>query len=345
MSKIQTMTKASSNILVFGIPILIIGSMVLIVSTKLFENNPSALSLGITVDLLFTAPIVYFLLIKKKNIPKITMVPVMFLGMIVASNIIPKEHQSLLSWFKTWFFPVVELGVGAFIFYKVRRTIQFYRNNRKLQPDFFSTLKDSCKEVFPGKVGMLLAMELAVLYYGFISWKRTKLKKNQFSYHKNSGTIPLLIALIPIIAIETYVLHILLLKWNVIAAWVATALSIYSSIQILGFLKSIMKRPINIEENTLHLRYGILSETSIAISNIETIEITTKDIEWNNETRKLSPLGEMESHNLIIYLKKENPLSGLYGIKKSFKTLALFVDNNEEFKSLLERAIQNQAIQ
>ena len=41
----------------------------------------------------------------------------------------------------------------------------------------------------------------------------------------------------------------------------------------------------------------------------------SKDIEFNKETRKLSPLGELESHNIIIRLNKENTLIGLYGMK------------------------------
>ncbi len=343
MSKTQTTTKISSSLLIFGIPLLIISSMILIASSKLFQNDPHAMSIGLTIDLLFTAPIIYFFLIKKKNIPKITMVPFFVLGLVVASNIIPKEHQSLLSWIKTWIFPLVELGIGVFAFYKVRQTLKQYRENAKLNPDFFSTIKGTCTQIFPNKVGVLLTMELAVFYYGFIYWKKKILAKNEFSYYKNSGTIALLVALIFIIGIETYVLHFFLLKWSAIAAWIASVLSIYSSIQILGFLKSIMKRPIVIEENMLHLRYGILSETSIAIDDIETIEISSKDLEWNDQNRKLSPLGELEAHNMMITLKKENTLVGLYGIKKPYTRIAFFVDKKEEFKAQLEHIIQNPA--
>lgn len=336
----NTTTRINSNLLIFGVPLLLLLSVILITKLKIFEANTSALSIGITLDLVFTIPIVYFVLIQKKKIPRTTTIPLFILGILIASYIIPKEHQSLLHWIKTWIFPLVELGVGIFVFYKVRKTVKQYKINAQQGLDFFSALKESCQEVLPGKAATLLAMELAVFYYGFIYWKKKTLKKNEFTYHKKSGSISLLTALILIIGIETYVLHILLLKWSVIAAWVISILSIYSGIQIFGFLKSMLKRPIAIETNKLYLRYGILSETIIDITAITSIEITTKDIKFDTNTRKLSPLGTLESHNMVITLKKESTLTGLYGIKKPYTTIAFFVDDKEGFKTELESTIK-----
>ncbi|WP_247672574.1 hypothetical protein [Aquimarina sp. MMG016] len=332
----KTLSKTNSNILVFGVPVLLIVSMVLITKSKLFSANPNTLSIAITIDLLFTIPIVYLLLIRKKNIPKTTIVPFFVLGIVIASYIIPKEHQSILDWAKNWVFPILELGVVTFVIYKVRKSLLRLKQHTKLKPDFFSALKETCNEILPKQIAILLAMELAVFYYGFVYWKKRTIAKNEFTYHRNSGSVGLLIGLIGIIGIETYVLHILLLKWNTIAAWIITGLSVYSGIQILGFLKSLTKRPIYIEDNILYLRYGILSEATIPIKNIESIELSSKDLELNAETRKLSPLGNLENHNVIITLKQENTFTGLYGMKKSFKQLAFYIDNHEMFKTQLE---------
>ena len=182
--------------------------------------------------------------------------------------------------------------------------------------------------------------EIAVFYYGFIYWKKRKLKENEFSYHKDSGTIALLIAIIFIVAIETVVFHILLTKWSSIAAWILTFLSIYSGIQIFGFLKSMIKRPITIENDKLYLRYGIMNEATIDLKDIDTIEVSSKDIELNKETRKLSFLGELESHNIVIRLKEDNTLIGLYGMKRKFKNLVFFVDDKIEFRNRINNALQ-----
>jgi small nuclear ribonucleoprotein (snRNP)-like protein len=82
-----------------------------------------------------------------------------------------------------------------------------------------------------------------------------------------------------------------------------------------------------------------MTESIIDIENIESIELSSKDIETNKETRKLSFLGELESHNVIIRLKEEETLIGLYGIRKKFKILALHVDNKIEFQDRINNAL------
>jgi len=83
-----------------------------------------------------------------------------------------------------------------------------------------------------------------------------------------------------------------------------------------------------------------MSEAIINISNVESIEISTNLIEFNTDTRKLSPFGELESYNVIIRLNKENTIIGLYRLKKKFKTVVLHVDNKDEFKNQIETLLQ-----
>jgi len=328
------------TLIIFGIPLLIIGLMMLIAKSSVFLNNPNGLSIGITFDLLLIVPLTYFLLIRKTNIPKTTVVPFLILGLIICSIILPTENQYYLNLFKTWVLPIVELSILAFVTINVRKGIKKYKQNKIESFDFFTTLKTTCYEILPKGVVIPVVTEIAVFYYGFIDWKKRKLKENEFSYHKDSGTITLLVAIIFIVAIETVVLHILLSKWSDIAAWVLTFLSIYSGIQLFGFLRSMSKRPISIQNGKLFLRYGIMNETTIDLRNIDSIEISSKDIVLNKETRKLSFLGELESHNIVISLKEENTLKGLYGIKRKYKILALHVDKKINFKNQINNALQ-----
>ena len=328
------------NLMIFGIPLLIIGIMVFITKSNIFSANPSSLSIGITFDLLLTVPLVYFLLIRKTNIPKTTVVPFLIVGIIICSLILPTENQYYLNLFKTWVLPIVELSILSFVIFNVLKGIKRYKLNKTESSDFFTTLKNTCYEILPKGMVIPVVTEIAVFYYGFVHWKKRKLKDNEFTYHKESGTISLLIAIIFIVAVETVVLHILLQKWNVTVAWILTFLSIYSGIQLLGFLKSMSKRPILIKDDKLYLKYGIMNETTIDLKSIDSIEISSKDIELNKETRKLSILGELEGHNIIIRLKQENKLNGLYGIKRTYKNLALHVDNKIEFKNRINNALQ-----
>lgn len=337
MIKTSTFQK---QIIIVSVPLLIIAIMILLANSSYFGTSPNQLSLAITIDLLLTSPFIYFLLIRKTAIPKTTVIPFIILGVVVCSFIIPVENQYYLSLFKTWILPLIELSVLAFITYNFIKAIRLYKSKKnEMSSDFFTILKQTCSNILPKVAVIPFVTEISVFYYGFIYWKKRHLKANEFSYHKDSGTIGLLIALLFLIAIETVAFHLLLSKWNTTVAWILTGISIYSGIQILGFLKSMTKRPILVENNTLFLRYGIMNETTINIIDIESVELSSKDIELNNETRKLSFLGNLEGHNMIINLKKENTLTGLYGLKKTYKKLALHVDEKHQFKTRMDTVL------
>ena len=284
----------------------------------------------------------YYLLIRKTKIPKTTVVPFLILGIVTCYMVLPTENQQYVNLFKIWVLPIIELSVVSYVIYNIRKAVQSYQKKKEASFDFFTTLKNTCYEILPKRLVIPVVTEIAVFYYGFFYWRKRAIKKNEFSYHKESGSITILVALLLIIAVETVTLHTILAKWSSVAAWMLTSLSIYSGLQIFGFLKSIFKRPIMIENNKLFLRYGIMNEATIDIHDIDRIEVSSKDLELENETPKLSILGALESHNIILHLKEENTLVGLYGIERKFKRLALFIDNTTEFKNQLNTILKEQ---
>ena len=96
-----------------------------------------------------------------------------------------------------------------------------------------------------------------------------------------------------------------------------------------------MKRPISIINRDLNLYYGIMNETTIKIDQILEIKILPKEIEYNEKRRKFSFL---DTPNILIKLKKENTLNGLYGIKKKFSEIGIYVDNPTEFQKTIQES-------
>lgn len=326
------------NIISVGIPLGLFGLLVVLMTSS-FLKGSDALNAAITIDLLLTVPIVYFLLIRKTAIPKTTVVPIMVIGLLLGTYFLPEESQTYLSLFKTWALPMIEVSVLTFVIIKVRSTLRKYNRLKGSSPDFFSALKSTCHEILPKALVLPFATEVAVFYYGFIHWKTRALEEHEFTYHKQSGTPTLFAAFILIIAIETVAFHFLLARWSAIAPWVLTALSIYTALQVFGFARSLSKRPISIGTEALTLRYGILNEVEIPFSEIDSLELSTKPLEKDVLTKSLSPLGELESHNLIIRLKSENELTGLYGMKTRFKVLGLYLDEPSRFKVSMDNAL------
>ncbi|PTX63591.1 hypothetical protein C8N46_101192 [Kordia periserrulae] len=324
----------------FLIPIALFTATYFLIKSPYFLENSNTLSFAVSADLLLTIPIIYFLLIRKTSIPKTTVVPVMLIGLAIGFSTLPATNQEYLQLFKTWCLPVIEIGVASFIIYKVRKAILFHKQ-QKTSVDFFTALKKTCAAILPKPVVIPFATEIAVFYYGFIYWKRRKLAENEFSYHKESSYLALFFGLILIVAIEIVPIHILLAKWSELAAWILTGLSIYSGIQIFGYAKSLMKRPIAIENNRLLLRYGIMQEAEIPLSDIKQITLTSKEFDKEENSARLSIVGELEGHNVLIETNNEHQLRGLFGKKKAFTKIALFVDTPAKLKSFIENSLQD----
>jgi hypothetical protein len=112
-----------------------------------------------------------------------------------------------------------------------------------------------------------------------------------------------------------------------VVACILTILSVYTAIQVIGFARSLSKRPISINQNSLFLKYGILNETEIPFPTIEKFELSGKSIENETMVKTLSPLGSLEAHNVIIRLNEEQELIGLYGIKNKTRLLPFILMN------------------
>ncbi|MGB0176144.1 MAG: hypothetical protein ACPF9D_03195 [Owenweeksia sp.] len=323
------------NLLLLTLPLSLLGILVILMQTPKVMSS-SVLGPAITIDLLLSVPLIYFLLIRKTSVPNTTVIPVMILGLVLGSYFLPPESQSYLSLFKTWVLPLVEVSVVGYVIVKVRTAIRKYQSLKDSSPDFFTTVKNTCAEILPPKLVWPMATEIAVIYYGFIRWKKRALAENEFSYHRKSGTPVLMIAFILIIGIETVTLHSLLTKWSVIAAWILTGLSIYTALQVLGFARSLSQRPVAINKGHLILRFGILNEAEVPLKEIESVELSTKELPKDKLNSSLSPLATMEGHNVVLRFQNPQTLSGLYGLQKKVRTLTLHLDEPVDFKEALE---------
>jgi len=340
-NNMKTMNTKATNLVKFlplTIPFLIIASFILLIRSSYFSENPQLLSNAITIDLLVIVPCLYFLIIRKRDIPKITVLTMFILGVVLLTYFLPEENQLFLNNVKTYFLPFLELGIFSFVIYKVIQLSKAYKKEDKKQ-DFHSTLLEAAAKVLPKKVSTVLVTEISVVYYGFIKWRSPKLAENEFSYHKKNALISILAGFTIIIMAETVGLHAWLVQWNPIVGWVVSFLSAYTALQFFALLKSIPMRPISVDqkEQNINLKYGYFTELSIPFQLIDKVEIYTKDLPEDKSITIFSPLGSIGEHNMVIHLKEEIKFSGIYGIKRKAKSLAIFIDDTEGFKQSIEK--------
>ena len=325
-----------SKIVIFGLPFLIILFCITLSLTTLLKTYPE-LAIGVTYDLTLSAPLLYLFLIRKTKISKLTVIPVFTVCMLIATLILPAENRFHLDLVKNWILPVVEISAMAFLGIAAYKSYKTYKSLSGKSSDVLEILRETCRrQIFSQRVAEILAFEMAVIYYAFLSWKPVR-RENTFTYHKKSGITALYLIIIFIIAVETLVMHILLARWSAIFAWILTIFSIYFLFQIFAHLKAVFQRPIELRENKIFLRYGIFGDAVIDRENIESVENTSMPFENEKGVKKLGLLGNLEPHNLKIVLKNEEVLNGFYGLKTKIQTLYLFVDEVEEFKTAIGR--------
>lgn len=324
---------------VVGVPFLIIFSMWILSKSTWFSNYPKELSLGITLDLILTMPFLHFLIIRKKKIPKLTIVSVFVIGILSASFILPENHQSLLNSVKSYFLPLLELSIFSLLAYKGVQVYRKFKSEKKSNLDFYDAIKIASNNVFPNKISGFLATEIAVIYYAFFSWREKALKENEFSNYKENGIKTILYALILIIFIETFAIHSYLEKWSFVTAWILSFLSVYTAIQILALIKSLSKRPIYIDEihQKVVLRFGFFGFAEIPFLEINRLELHNKDLPEDKSIIAFSPLGTLGGHNIILHLNNQIQIEGFYGIKKQADKLAIFIDDKKNFIDLIEK--------
>ena len=313
------------------LPLAIFAAAFLLATSSLAQN--SSVSLGITLDFVLTAPLLYFLVSRKTKLPPTLVFPLIIVGTFIAAAILPQDHRGLAEGIKQFVLPLIELGALSFIGYKFYQLRKAYKG--RASSDSFLLLQSASRSTF-GKAGNLLATELGMLYFSFIAWKPQK-HLISFSVHKESGRIALYAAIMLLIAVETIALHFILALWSHLAAWIATIASIYTLFQFFAHIKALyIRRAHLIDSSELFVPNGLFGGVKLPLAAIEKIEpISGNDKFENIEHEQLALLAPLEIPNLAIYLNREIEVEKPYGQTKTTKLVLISIDERERFVEYL----------
>lgn len=319
----------------------ILGFLIFLSNSSYIEVPNTKLANAIVLDFVLTIPILYYLIIRKTKIPKITVITCAVVCIILASYVIPIAHQSLLDSIKSFGLPILELLLLGLVSFYGFKTYRSYQNNEAINTDFYGILKEACAQVMPSPFSKLFATEIGVIYYSLVAWDSRALKNNEYSYHKRNGITSVVIVLLFVVAIEILAVHLVASKWSHTVAYVLSFFGIYSCLQVFAVIKSVSRRPyyINEDKETLELKYGMFAESIIGFDQIESIEYNRKSLPEDKSIVQFSTLGILDSHNVILHLKEKNVIDRIYGMKKEYNSLAIMVDEHEDFLQRMEKLI------
>jgi hypothetical protein len=332
---IKSKTHKPNWIIALGIPILIFAVGYFITLTSKFKAHDDLLSKAILFDFLLFAPFVYFLAIRKSNVSKLTILRIFVLGLFVAGLILNVHQNLYLNFIKTWIGPLIEICVIFFVVKKFYIANKIAKQNNN-DVDFLSHCRNIMFQVIGNQnIANVVSSEIAVIYYCFFKWRNKSVdNQTKFTSYKANGIMAVLWVFLFILMIDTAVVHLVLNLWSNTIAWILTALSVYTCLQLFAHIKAIKARPIIINSNSLEIHNGLAGDALIDFGNIEKFELSEK-MPLNCNPIKISLLKGIEDHNIIMYLKAPIEVNKVFGIKKVTDTVLFYIDKPQEFSDSL----------
>lgn len=233
-----------------------------------------------------------------------------------------------------WFIILLEPLTVILLFHKANKVVKEFKRLSPHDYGFTKTLELAFLKVFKNKLTPAV-MEIAMLRYSLFFWIKATNSLTSFSYHQKTGFIASFYALIFGGLIETFAIHLLLIENHPNWAIFSFIIHIYSLLFIFAHINAVIQQPLKIKSNSLEISIGLFWNLEIPLASIVAIEPLT-----NFNAKSLSTINlakpVLTQPNVLIICNEEITAFGLYNLTKQIKNVALYVDNPNEFLSLMK---------
>jgi hypothetical protein len=158
----------------------------------------------------------------------------------------------------------------------------------------------------------------------------------RFSYHRQLS--PLLWALLAIGIAETGVVHLLVWHWSRVVALLLFAVSAAAIVWLAALLVSFRRRPIELSEDALRVRVGLLIDAVIPLDEIAFVQSTFALADYMPGSLLKGSL--LSFPNAVVLLRRDIQLSGAFGRRRTVHAVALAVDEPGRFLAALKQRLK-----
>lgn len=307
-------------------------------------ESPEILAAGVVADMVLLVPAAYyFLVVRRFGLPVISVVGVIVLSLIAASQLIPSQQRGVLAPLEI-IVVVAELTVMGLVAWKAAAGIRRFRRAAAgyHSEDTLYAIREAARQVIDSKrVADILAYEMAILYYGLAAWRRPPVEgPGRYTSYKRNNYGPTLLGLGALLVVELVAVHVIVqLYWSTAGAWVLTILSAYALVWLLSEWHSHRLRPVMITSDALILRAGIRWEVTIPFDRIASF--------WRISVLEDTPRGAL---NLVTFgdacfeVTTDGAVEahGAYGLRKRVDCVRFAIDTPDDFhEALAERLRKN----
>jgi hypothetical protein len=306
----------------------IAGTCVAIVRSRAFADHPDVAAWGVTFDLAISIPLLYwFMVVRAGKARALTVAPVFLLGSWLAALLLPTTQQEFARQLGRVVGPALEVLLVAAL---ARRILAARRTGAGSDEDAFARISRAARVLAgEGRVADVIASEVATMYYAFFGWK---LKPQPapgrvLTFHERNGWGTILVCILVVIAAEGLGMHILLSHWNAIAAWVWTGLDLWAALWLLGDYHALRLRRSWLDDEALHLRYGLRWSATIPRDLIASIVEVREERDWKR--KDVLKVAILDEPRWLITLREPVTAYGMAGLRKEIRGIALLPDSDE----------------
>lgn len=305
---------------------------VLLVRSQVYASHPDVLAWGLTFDLTISIPLIYWFAFVRTGVARpMTLIPLFVMAVALASRIVPHGQHRFVEQLG-----YVTAPLDLVTAWMIARRLIRLRGDATDGGDVPERIERITRQIFGNElVAAFIALEISSVYYGLFCWKKPAAPG--FSVYRRSGWDTVLICIMVLLLAESIGVHLFIQTWSVRVAWVVTLLDLYGAIWLIGDYHALRLRPITIDENTLHVRFGFRWSVAIPLRTITAIEPVRAESEWKR--KGVLKVAMLDEPRLLVRLGTPATAVGLAGIRKTIDAVAILPDDIELFEEALRSAM------
>jgi hypothetical protein len=253
-----------------------------------------------------------------------SMVPIALAGLLRATYLYPNAASA-----RPFVAGLCELAIVAFVVMQVRNGA---RRQAAGNPE--AAIRTALQRIIMApQVANILAAEFSIMYYALFSWRTEPYVPGQaqaFTIYKKAAHRDLLYGMALISLIEMPAAHLLLHRRSAVAAWIATALSLYAAVWLIGLARSIELNPVLVTQDYVDIRYGVMFRLRIPRGMIVRVRRAAP-----GDGASAAVLPRRSEPNVCIELAAEMVAERLFGMRKKVKCIALAADDEQALEQAL----------
>ncbi|MBD2841851.1 hypothetical protein [Erythrobacter rubeus] len=218
---------------------------------------------------------------------------------------------------------------GLFALWSSFRIVVGWRSSGSLVAGF--------EQVLPEKLVHLVVSECRVLWLALFRWRApvdVPSGAKAFAYH--TYLTPMIATFVALQVIELGVVHLLLMLWNPVVAWIVFGLSMWGLIWTIALLKSFRINPVLVAPGAVRVRSGMIYDFVVPVGSIA--ETRSAFSSGELERKDVINLAIMSSPNVSLRFSEPVMIRTFTGGQRPISGVALRLDESAEFLAELDRA-------